>query len=331
VGWDTPGWRKISNAGGLLPFSAWERFYLKGDVDLSLREWCTAAASSRFRWDNNYRGGVFLDTNFGSSGALMALVDPIDLSYVVQQSAAAIYSQGWDALTFVAELKQLRRMLSGVADKLDRLTRGKSPGMIYNLWLEGRYGWRTLRYDVDDFVEFLGSTNDGRARFRASRGFDISGSWTQYVEEVSAGLKTGRSSDISWTGSARGTVVADIDVPEIRFNPLTTAWEVTRLSFVVDWLLNVGQALEATTFLLLAKAYVAGAGYKIDFDLERTYSSNGVTGSQVVYHDDGHCSGTARVTKRDPASVGVLPRLRLRLDKWKVVDLLSLVLQRVVK
>jgi hypothetical protein len=259
----------------------------------------------------------------------MAKVATPDLSYLVQQAAAAIYSRGFDALTFLAELKQLRQMLSGVASKLNNLTRGVSPGRIHNLWLEGRYGWRTLRYDVEDFVEYLGEVNEGRKRFRASRGFDISGSESGYVESTASGLVLGDSTDFSWTGSARGTVIADIDVPELAFNPLTTAWEVARLSFVVDWLLNVGQALEATSFLLLSQRHEQAVGYKIEFDLAFQRRLSGVTGSQIVYGCFADASARASVTKRDPVSVGVLPHLRLRLDTWKIVDLLALILQRV--
>jgi hypothetical protein len=262
---------------------------------------------------------------------LISRVGIPDLSYLVQQAASAIYSRGFDALTFLAEIKQLRSMLTGVGSKLSSLTQGKSPGRIHNLWLEGRYGWRTLRHDVEDFVEYLSSVNEGRSRFRASKGFDISGSSNDYVESTASGLVLGDSIDISWTGSVRGTVVADIDVPELTFNPLTTAWEVTRLSFVVDWLLNVGQALEAASFLLLSKQHVSGGGYKVNFDLAFHRTLAGVTGSQIVYGCEANSSARALVTRRDPVSIGVVPHLRLRLDKWKVVDLLSLVLQRVIK
>lgn len=325
VGWDTPGWRKIRNAGGILPFTSWNKFHLTGDALQGAKEWCTGPGSSRYRYEDWWGNLSALEW---SSDELMALIDPVDLSYLVQQAAAGIYSRGFDALTFLVELKQLRQMLSGVGRKLESLTRGKSPGHIQNLWLEGRYGWRTLRYDIDDFVEFLGETNEGRRRFRSSKGLNVQGSWSAYAESTSSGLITGVSRDITWNGSARGTVIADIDVPELSFNPLVTAWEVTRLSFVVDWLLNVGQALEAASFLLLSTAHTSAGGYKIQFDLVRHADHVGVTGSQIVYDNFNAASATATVTRRDPISVSLSPKTKLRLDAWKVTDLFMLVLQR---
>jgi len=259
----------------------------------------------------------------------MALVDPFDLDYLVQKAAASIYSGGWDAATFLAEIGQLRRMLSGVATKADDLIRGRSPGELHNLWLEGRYGWRTLMYDIRDLHEVLTQSNERRTRYRQAKGLTVAGNWNEYVESTSSGLITGTSSDISWTGNLRGTVVADIDIPDFQFNPITTAWEVTRLSFVVDWLLNVGQALEASSFLLKAKNYKAGAGYKFEFELAQSMSHVGTTGSTVVHGNDGACSGRAEVISRVPMSVSAIPRVNLRLDGWKVLDLLALIRQRV--
>lgn len=327
VGWDTPGWRKIRNEGGLLPFSGWEKFHLRGSADAGRREWCPSSSGKRSRWENYYPCGSFVDK---TAGELMALVDLPDLTYLVQQAAAGIYSSGFDALTFLAEVKQLRRMFSGIVKKLEKLFQGKSPGQIHNLYLEGRYGWRTLMFDIRDFQEYLTSVNEGRSRFRQARGLTISGSWTDYSSSTSSGITMGLSSDVSWSGNCRGTVVADIDVPELQLNPLTTAWEVTRLSFVVDWLINVGQALEAASFLLRATNHTAGVGYKIDFDLDQSWALLGTTGTTICHGCNGHSSGNASVVRRSPSSVGVVPHLKLRLDGWKVLDLLSLLLQRIV-
>jgi len=335
TGWETPGWRKMKNAGALLPFTSWSRFKLEGRAELAHREYCASASSNRNRWENLYRGGSFLDK---SSSDLMALVDPFDLEYLVQQAAAAIYSSGWDAATFIAEISQLRRMLTGIGKSLEKLTdlfdprRTKNPGAqiaeAANLWLQGRYGWRTLKYDIQDFYEVITTANERRTRYRESKGFTTSGSWSDYAESTSAGIITGISSDISWTGNLRGTVVADIDIPDFQFNPVTTAWEVVRLSFVVDWLLNVGQALEASSFLLKTKNYRSGAGYKFNFELGTLYSTVGTTGSTIVHANDGSSSGDAEVISRIPMSVSALPRMKLRLDEWKVIDLLALTVQR---
>jgi hypothetical protein len=239
-----------------------------------------------------------------------------------------LYSKGWDALTFIAEIGQLRRMFSGVVKKLDSLSRGKSPGELYNLWLEGRYGWRVLLYDIRDLHEVLSQSNERRTRYRESKGLTVSGSSSVYSTSTSSGIIEGVSSDVSWTGNLRGTVVSDIEIPDFQFNPITTAWELVRLSFVVVWLLIVGQALEASSFLLISSNYKAGAGYKFDFDLNQTLSLAGVTGTTICHANDGSGTAHAEVIKRVPSVVSGLPRMKLRLDEWKIIDLVSLVAQR---
>jgi hypothetical protein len=323
-GWITPNWRKMKNEGSLLPFTPWSRFELKGRATLATREWCNGSGQ-RSKWENFYRGGT--DVNQGES-FFMGKVSMPDLNYFVQQAAASIYSSNFDALTFIAELSQLRRMLTGVGSKLLSLTKGKSPGRIADLWLEGRYGWRTLRYDIDDFVDYLDNVNAERTRYRQAKGLSTNGNWSEYSTSTSSGLTTGISKDLSWNINARGTVVADIEVPGLRFNPLTTGWEVTRLSFVVDWLLNVGQSLEALSFLLLTKRYVAGVGYKVVFDYTVTHSHVSASSGFTVFGNEGVATAAATVVSRSAATVGLKPNLKLRLDPYKVVDLFALVLQR---
>jgi hypothetical protein len=325
VGWTIPGFRRLRNSGAILPFTPWEKFSLSGSAQLAAREWCGSPTGTRNRWDNLYNGGTFLDT---SSGSLMTKVDAFDLSYLVQKAAAGIAAGGFDALTFLAEVNQLRRMFSGIVTKLDRLRGGRHPGELQDLWLEGRYGWRTLLFDIQDFSEALSSANDRRTRYRKAAGLSVNGSWNAYSESTSSGMKSGDSSDISWTGNLKGTVVADIEVPGFRYNPVTTAWEVTRLSFVVDWLWNVGQALDAATFLLMAKDYKAGVGYRFDFNLSWSRAHLGTTGTTQCFGNTGSASGTASVIRRSSTTVSAIPRVKLRMDGWKALDLLSLVLQR---
>lgn len=325
TGWEIPGWRKMKNDGAILPFTKWDRFHLSGSCNPAFREWCGSPTGNRNKWENLYAGGPVIDT---TASNLMSLVDPIDLQYFVQKAAASIYSSGWDAGTFLAEIGQLRRMLTGVTKKLQNLSQGRSAGELYNLWLEGRYGWRTLMYDIRDLHGVLSSVNENRTRYRQATGSTVSGAFNDYVESTSSGIIAGTSTDITWSGNLRGTVVADIDIPDFQFNPVTTAWEVTRLSFVVDWLLNVGQALEAVSFLLMTKSYQAGGGYRFDFQIDYETHLVGTTGATICYNHSGSAHASAYVIARVPMSVDALPRIKLRLDEYKIIDLLALVLQR---
>jgi hypothetical protein len=219
-------------------------------------------------------------------------------------------------------------MFAGVVDKLGSLSRGLPPGRAHDLWLEGRYGWRTLTYDIRDLHEVLTKANEHRTRYRESKGFTSSDFVHQTSQTTASGIIGDNVRDISWTVNLRGTVVADIEVPDLRFNPITTAWEVTKLSFVVDWLWNVGQALDAASFLLMAKAYRACAGYKVDIDYTGSTSLAGTTPPVICHSFDIQYAGKATIIERIPSSISVIPQVKLRLDKWKVLDIFSLILQR---
>lgn len=325
LGWRTPGWRKIRNSGALLPMTRWSKFQVSSAVTASERYWCDSSNRKR-KYTNYWRAWPDLSTMGKTWFESRMDINP-DLEYYVQQAAAAIYSKGWDAGTFLAEIGQLRRMLSGVGKKIDDLSQGRSPGELHNLWLEGRYGWRTLLYDIQDLREVLSSANERRSRYREQKGATLTGSTSDSSTGSSAGITAEDSYDLSWTVNARGVVIADIDVPDFQFNPLTTAWEVTRLSFVVDWLLNVGQALEAASFTLMAKDHKACGGYKVDFNLvgqSRLVSK----GSNVSATHSADWTSLGTIVSREPMSVSSLPRMKLRLNEFKVIDLLALVRQR---
>jgi hypothetical protein len=262
--------------------------------------------------------------------------DP-DWAYYVQKSAAAIVSSNWDALTFIAEIKHLHRMFNKTAGRLHRLMLDaasrrreiiRSVDDLHGLWLEGRYGWRTLSYDIRDLHEVLTSVNDRRSRFRRNSGFTTTtnvSKETDYPEPPYRDLVA--SEDMNLSCSVRGSVIADISVPSIQFNPVVTAWEVTKLSFVVDWLVNVGQAINAATFLLFARSYVAAGGYRTDISLNQTYGTVATYGTCVVHSEDYQASYKAHYEERIPTSVSAIPRLKLRLDVPKVLDLGALVAQ----
>lgn len=323
-GQTTPGWRKMMNSGVILPMTYWQQDSYTGNSHAGTRGWCTSANRKGLYVDYYYPGNVgILGWN---TAALVAEIGDLNLQYYVQKAASSIYTSGWDAATFIAEITQLRRMLTGVGDKISDLSRGRLPGELHNLWLEGRYGWRTLRYDIQDFIEVLSRTNERRTRYRQASGGTDSGS-TTFVVDSGSNPSIRDTEHLTWTVNMRGTVVADIDVPDFQFNPITTAWEVTKLSFVVDWLLNVGQALEAASFLLMAKSYKACTGFRVDFNLEGS-SVLLNKGTNISAFHTGSWDITASRVERSPATVSALPRLKLRLDEYKVIDLLALVLQR---
>jgi hypothetical protein len=185
-----------------------------------------------------------------------------------------------------------------------------------------------LAYDIRDLHNVVVNYKERRERYRQSSGQKFTYTYNDYFEDTSDGITRGWSESITAQFNLRGTVIADLNVPKLQFNPVVTAWEVTRLSFVVDWLLNVGQALDAATFLLMVKDYAACGGFRIDYDAEGAMDVVDVDPGTTVYGMKAETEGHGFHEKRVPMAVSAIPRLKLRLNEWKVIDLLSLIIQR---
>jgi hypothetical protein len=261
-----------------------------------------------------------------SQAALQNDLNQYDTDYYVQAAAAKIATSGWDALTFVAEFSKTIAMFRGFGARVIKLSKA---GRLESLWLEGRYGWRTLVYDMIDIDKAIRNLDEGRKRFFervggnthkvSSRvdnyGTDVYGTWictTTYTDTI--GL--------------RGSVCADIEPPRLGFNPISTAWELMRLSFVIDWFLNVGQFLDSLAFLALEREYTAAGGKVIVRKYSQTSSVSWVAGCYGTWASDSE--GEATLINRIPASVSTIPLTKVRLNSYKVLDLVALVVQAVV-
>jgi hypothetical protein len=257
---------------------------------------------------------------------LVPSVDLIDAQKFVQSAAERIYAKGHDTLTFLSELKKTTSMFRGVADKLRRLASGKSPGEIADLWMEGRYGWRTLMYDLIDLNGALTEFDASRKRYseRTGRSYtDVQSSSGFYSPGGQNMIKVSRVD--SYEVSVRGSVTADIQPPQFRFNLVATGWELIPFSFVIDWLVDVGSAIMACSFLTLTDRYSASSGYVINLERETSLSA----GTHTLYSITASGSREDNVTwtSRTPTSVPILPQLQLNVDWLKGLDLIAMIRQ----
>lgn len=245
-----------------------------------------------------------------------------------QAAAAKIYETGHDTLTFLAELASVRSMFINVGKRLfgalPYLTKG-----LYGKssdWLSYRYGWRTLIYDLQDLNKAIIGLNSGRQRYSERTGSTMtsydSGSLDEVVSTSTRHLVWGTKITCKLSGS----VVADVEIPQFQFNPLRTGWEVIPFSFVVDWFLTIGKSLSAWSFLSLQEQYAAS--YGIHLTLERTFNQSATFKSGYSGTEWQTGSTTMITRKRVPCSVPIIPRNMLRLNPSKLIDLMSLIIQR---
>jgi hypothetical protein len=121
----------------------------------------------------------------------------------------------------------------------------------------------------------------------------------------------------------RTSCVVDIDLPSIRADLPLTAWELVPYSFVVDWFYDVGSFLEAHTLAVKASGLAIGDGY----DVTLVRNLDNVTHTLAAGWS-GSINQTAtsygKLTRRVPGSVSQSPSWNVRLDEFKVLDLISL-------
>jgi hypothetical protein len=193
-------------------------------------------------------------------------------------------------------------------------------------WLELRYGWRTLLYDMQDInraIERLGA--DERLRIikrQASSGVISTDVRTHTFAWFGGTLEVLSTSQISL--SARGTFAAKASVsPILQVNPVVTGWELITFSFVIDWVFSVGSALKAMSAVALASESTGCTGIQVLVEREPSMGSivpyGGTSLSMAV-------SGKAfaEYVIRSPGDPSYAPRLNLNLSLTKLADLLAL-------
>lgn len=315
--------------GKLLPMTPWTGFRSDFRVTLGVFEAYMPTITPYYKYwsDGLYTwliSGTMPPWYLGQSN-LQNILNQYDARYFVQAAAARIATSGWDALTFGAEFSKTVAMFRGFTSRLISLAKA---GKLEKIWLEGRYGWRTLVYDLKDIDAAIRNLNEGRKRY-----FDRVGTTISKVEtRVDAQAPTGYGTftcTTTYTHSIglRGSVCADIEPPRFQYNPLSTAWEVTKLSFVIDWIVNVGQFLDSLSFLALQREYTAASGLMIKSDYKQVSDVSWVSGcyGTWVIESEGH----GELVNRIPASVSTIPLTKLRLDAFKVLDLVALFLQAI--
>jgi hypothetical protein len=328
-GWDIPNFSKRVARGELLPHTA---FYQYERLDRQF-------AGESTRYDSN---GVLRRARVPAMRApgevswtlsepnLSVYGDFPEFNYLTQQAAANIYTKGHDTLTFIAELGKLSTLVRGLGERIYKLAIRRNPSDWAKIWLEGRYGWRTLVYDMQDLHNAVQEFDRTRHRYSEKAGFttrerDISNLNVSHQYNV-----THRATIRETIVGRRGSVTADIYPPQFRTNLATTAWELIPWSFVVDWVYSVGSSLEAMSFQLLSSDYVASLGYHVterklidEKDVEWVGEWNG------KFHYSS--SSSVSVSERKPASVNLSPQWRLSLDGYKVIDLIALIKGKVPK
>lgn len=341
-GVSTPNFRRRLNRGELLPFTPFEQYSYEFSAPAAENEYKVWNSTTCYEWFQNWIPSMTYSGWLSRESMRLIVEEHRNLAEIeLQQAAGRLYADGWDALTFLAEWNKTVQGFRSVGNRLrDFLThqgpiltklRIDKPGEIAKTaaqsLLEARYQWRTLYYDAMDLSRTLARLDRTglRSKKRATSEHTITevkgvsmnstGRWTSTWETTT-----------NTTISYRGSVIADLRAPDFGFNPLTTAWEIMPWSFVVDWFVNVGQSLEAISFIILSRGrYESAIGLNVRQEYVSTVKNLAFTSPWRQTTFKRSASGVTEMTWRVPTTVPYLPQVSVNLDAFKVADLVALI------
>lgn len=325
VGWDIPEFHRRVREGELLPHTPFYQFSVTGSSE-GVYDW-TSEGDTRLWYAGNY---PHFNTWQMTEARIKEYV-PSSYDKYVTEAASKIYGQGFDALTSLAELKDVRRTFVNLAKGLKKL---EIPNLLdwrkrTSNWLSLRYGWRPLIYDIVGLNEAIKNLNEKRTRFKERAGTKYTNTYVEYDTVEHSAYWTDHVITTQVETGIRGSVIADIEVPAFQFNPLQTGWELVPFSFVLDWFFTVGTALSAISFAVHQKAYAASAGYQLKVTRSLAVTMGDTKENFIEGPGQTQVGQSVAVLQvRNPCPIPYIPHFALKMNEFKVLDLISLILQR---
>ena len=215
------------------------------------------------------------DVAYRAWSAILAEIGNKEYDQGLITSAVAEANSGiYDLLTELGEIRDTMSFIFGIFSdilriskqvKLDVLRARRRPGAtatsiadeIAAIWMKYRYAVSPLVYSANDLLDLR---TDMLGRFQTFR----KGNSTTFhvkVDDWSSG-------PIEYVDRVWCKYKYDVldNRHGLKLNLLSTAWELTPLSFVVDWVLNVGDILSA----LVLPSNVQQAAYQYSRQLRKT-------------------------------------------------------------
>lgn len=269
---------------------------------------------------------------------------------LLQKALADARTEGWDILTFLAEFRKTAAMVRTaeassshraklIYDRVLRYRRTSVPDLVRvfsEMWLEYRYGWRVMMYDLQDANEALRGLHTKGTKIIRRTSSDTAVINTT-SEKNSSQLRTDSSSigglfrqailiqdERSIKVRAGVAVELGLDGSPFMANPIVTAYELVPYSFVVDWFFNIGEAVSA--WAPFARGQVKWSFVSTEKRGTRVLGARPVQQGAIVPSDTTACFTVGSVV--DKTRVLQKPvfdlRFRVNLDKSKIADLAAL-------
>lgn len=352
----TPGYFKAKREGGLLPTSpmsqsSFEHIVVPGASTFVVRR-LSNGSEVEIDLTGYYRGDAAV--------AVAPAMPDLDSAIPVQEALARAQSDAWDALTWLAEFRSTLETITGFRERVDRLydrfsttVNARSRGVKYvdraklisEVWLELRYAWRPMIYDMQDINEAIKRLQMGiedplcRAYGNLAKDSTVSsgtlsqgniiipgfGSWGLGGVVMRSNLHCVASRSLH---AAVGVQVTTRDV--LMGDLFVTAWELTPFSFILDWFVTIGDMLTAFSPFASGSLRYATVSDTALYEFTSSFYVAPASGYQLI---TGSVVPVVRNTKqREYSRVDAVPTptigIAVNLDAFKIIDLLALWLGR---
>lgn len=243
------------------------------------------------------------------------------------EAASRLATRYFDAGTFVAELRETIMSFKGLLRRFITLLTRPDFDKFVSAWLEYRYAWRPLYGDIQSFIKTVNRPRKKFPLYKERTGRSLTHS--EHTKTPIGNNEYDLYVDLNVNISARGNVYSKHAPAAFRVAPLTTAWELVPLSFIVDWFFSVGDALTRLEGYVEFPDLMSSGGYYLDYNIN------------VVATDFRHryvkgpfrCTATGRgwAKARHPASSSPNVKFNPHLGILELIDLLAIARQLLSK
>lgn len=344
-GFDNLGYGAKRRAGLYIPQAEYERFDFREDRPHGSYRGTYETASKGYTFRSNRVASMYGATASAAAAKAHCLTmsQGVNLDALLQ-AAIANCQADYDVLTSMAELHKSVRMIANArrsAAKLVYNALRRKPSFRYaseavgRSWLEWRYGWRTLGFEISAAVDAFNAPNYRKFSYGNSA-TSVSTSYTAPVQSFSEYYNAWKETSVYTRElSVRAAAIAEHRalVRNVLASPVTTAWELVPFSFVADWFVSVGDALRAWQVISTVGHLSTSISYK--FVETGKLSVSGVTlgtGGNATTPNSyvGEATSNAKFLWRRPAHTpSLIPRVRVNLSFGKVLDLAALLRTRI--
>lgn len=271
----TPGYYKLRKKGLILPSNPMTHRKVNA-IEESMGDWGYTLYRPNDMPDETleFRGQSATCGLQSAPGFSVDNFPVLDDNYVrglYTSALAKARTRQMDFLTFYAEWRKTKELVTGALTRtlaralaLQKQLKGKklttriSPKEFTDAWLEYRYGWRILGYDIEDISKHIERMHNGFLdRWRAKQdGLLTNNVRDQNYVSNSMYFSNGGIGGKLYSNRVKlkerheirsrvGVMIESVMREHATIDPLATVWEVVPYSFVVDWFVNVNDYLIA--------------------------------------------------------------------------------------